>query len=111
MVALVEKRMLDGSIWDAVKDGVSIVLGALVGYLIALIGKPSMTQVKGLTDPISERLVRLEAKTESYVTKAEFKEAILDLKVSRQQNHDETWSLMNDIKIEVRDIRRQYAAD
>jgi len=106
--------MLDGSWWDAIKDAITVLLGMAVVYLIALVSKPSLKQVIDLIKPVDksvgdlgDRLARLETKTDGHVTRAEFKEAITELKSAWQHGNDGVMAAISDVRTDMRDLRRE----
>lgn len=66
--------------------GIDAIVGAIVGWLIGSFLKASKSDLRTLAESVSERFERFDEHARSYVTKAELREAIIDLKTeSRAQ--------------------------
>ena len=68
------------------KFGIDALVGAIVGWLIGSFLKASKSDLRLLAETINKRFERVDEHAATYATKAELREAIIDLKTeSRAQ--------------------------
>jgi len=96
-----------GELRDVVKDLAGWAITGALGYTLAVWRKPSMKQMADAIAPVVERVTRLETKTDGHVTRVEFKEAMTDLKAIWSHNHDSVLMAIQELRTDVRDIRRE----
>lgn len=57
---------------------------------------------KRVIEPLTDRVARLEVKTDGHVTRAEFREAITDLKATFEHHHGLLNASLSDLKADLR---------
>lgn len=81
-----DARAMKAMNFEWFSTGIDALVGAIVGWLIGSFLKASKGDLRALAESVNERFERFDEHARSYVTKAELRESIIDLKTeSRAQ--------------------------